>query len=137
MSLIMRKMAVVCCCVFASSAYADGVPRDVQRGPAGITTGQPLLNARATLIKHGWKPIRRHTDDGYEYSGAELELTARKIFEVDTCSSDSSRCVLFYAKKGDCLRMDTIGERLNWMTVTRWANECPDAPPRRSGAGGS
>jgi hypothetical protein len=130
-------MAVVCCCVFAGSAYADGLPGDARRGPAGITTGQSLLNARATLLKHGWKPVRRHADDGYEYSGAELELTARRIFEVDSCSADSARCVLFYEKKGECLRVDTIGEKLNWMTVTRWSSECPDAPPRRSGASGS
>lgn len=35
-------------------------------------------------------------------------------------------------KKGKCLRMDSIGEQLRDMTVTRWADECPDAPPKAS-----
>ncbi|QGZ38261.1 hypothetical protein IP92_01432 [Pseudoduganella flava] len=99
-----------------------------------ITIGEPLVTARAKLLKHGWKPTRRHADDGYEYSGAEVELIRRRIFEVDSCSSDSSRCILFYAKRGKCLRMDTIGEKVGYMVVTRWAEECPDAPPRPSGA---
>jgi phage tail sheath gpL-like len=76
-----------------------------------------------------------HAVDGYEYSGAELQLTARKFFEVDSCSSDSSRCIFYYAKRSTCLRIDTIGERLNDMTVTRWAVECPTPKPSRPGAG--
>lgn len=75
------------------------------------------------------RPMRRHATDGYEYSGAELQLTGRKMFEVDSCSMDSSRCILYYSKKGKCLRIDSIGERLRDMTVTRWADECPGAPP--------
>jgi hypothetical protein len=120
------------CYLVTGQALADGMPQDTQRGPAGISAGEPLLNARAKLLGHGWKPVRRHADDGYEYSGAELQLTRRKIFEVDSCSMDSSRCILFYAKKGACLRMDTIGEQLKNMEVTRWVDECPDAPPRPS-----
>jgi phage tail sheath gpL-like len=69
-----------------------------------------------------------HTNDGYEYSGVEKELATRKFFELDTCSFDSSRCIFYYAKKGICLRVDTIGEQLNDMTVTRWTRECPEAP---------
>lgn len=76
-----------------------------------------------------------HTTDGYEYSGVERELAARKFFEVDTCSFDSSRCILFYSKNGACLRVDTIGEQFNDMTVTRWADECPDATPKPSKRG--
>ena len=124
------NVAMLGCVLAAGAAFADGVPHDTRNGPAGITAGQPLTHARATLIQQGWQPIRRHATDGYEYSGTELELTKRKIFEVDSCSSDSSRCILYYRKKGECLRMDTIGEKLADMTVTRWTNECPDAPPR-------
>ncbi len=76
-----------------------------------------------------------HASDGYEYSGAELQLTARKFFEADSCSYDSSRCILFYAKRGICLRIDTIGEKLNDMAVTRWAFECPCTSPKSSRAG--
>lgn len=121
--------AVVGCALAAGAAFADGVPQDIRRDPAGIAASQPLTRARAALIQRGWQPIRRHATDGYEYTGAELELTKRKIFEVDSCSSDSSRCILYYRKKGECLRMNTIGEKLGDMTVTRWTNECPDGPP--------
>jgi len=122
-----------------SSAFADGSHEaSDKRGPAGIAVGEPLVAARAKLVKQRWKPTRVHAN-GYEYSGAERELAARKFFEVDVCSFDSSRCILFYSKNGTCLRVDTIGEQLNDMTVTRWADECPDAPKEngKSGAGSS
>jgi hypothetical protein len=32
------------------------------------------------------------------------------------------------SKKGTCLRVDTIGEQFNDMTVTRWTRENPEAP---------
>jgi hypothetical protein len=116
-------------CTGISAAFADDsqAPND-NRGPAGIVIGERLVAARAKLVKQGWKPTRMHTTDGYEYSGVEKELIARKFFELDTCSFDSSRCILYYAKKGTCLRVDTIGEQFNDMTVTRWTRECPEAP---------
>jgi hypothetical protein len=135
MKRFIANAATVGVALVAGAALADGVPQDARRGPAGIAAGQPLPNARTALIKQGWQPVRRHATDGYEYSGAELELTKRRIFEVDSCSSDSSRCILYYQRKGECLRMDTIGETLDVMTVTRWTHECPDAPPQRSAAG--
>lgn len=110
-------------------ATADSARPEVRPGPAGLIVGESFSAARAKLLKNGWQPTRRHANDGYEYSGAELQLTRRKIFEVDACSSDSARCILFYAKKGACLRIDAIGERFADMTVTRWVNECPGAPP--------
>jgi len=116
-------------CIGTSSAFADGSHEvSDKRGPAGIAVGEPLVAARTKLVKHGWKPTHMHTTDGYEYSGVERELAAHKFFEVDVCSFDSSRCILFYSKKGTCLRVDTIGEQLNDMTVTRWAEECPVRP---------
>ncbi|KAA0979521.1 hypothetical protein [Pseudomonas sp. ANT_J28] len=123
-------------CIGTSAAFADGSQATSdRRGPAGIAVGEPLVTARAKLVKQGWKPTRMHTTDGYEYSGVERELAARKLFEVDVCSFDSSRCILFYSKNGACLRVDTIGEQFNDMTVTRWADECPDAPPKPSKRG--
>ena len=115
-------------CTATSLAFAGG-PKATndKHGPAGIAVNEPLLSARSKLIKQGWKPTRMHTSDGYEYSGIERELAARKLLELGTCSFDSSRCILFYSKKGACLRVDTIGEQLKDMTVTRWTNECPDA----------
>ncbi|MBB6186432.1 phage tail sheath gpL-like [Rhodanobacter sp. MP7CTX1] len=128
-------VATLWCCIGAGMAFADGAPTtNHKRGPAGIAVGESLVAARNKLVKQGWRPTRMHATDGYEYSRAELQLTARKFIEVDSCSSDSSRCILFYAKNGVCLRVDTIGEKLNDMTVTRWAVECPGAPPKPSRA---
>ncbi|MFJ7312106.1 hypothetical protein ACIQVE_04940 [Pseudomonas sp. NPDC098747] len=116
-------------CTGISAAFADGSQAsDDKRGPAGVVVGERLVAAKAKLVKQGWKPTRMHTTDGYEYSGVERQLAARKFFELDTCSFDSSRCILYYAKKGTCLRVDTIGEQFNEMTVTRWTRECPEAP---------
>ncbi len=114
-------------CMGISAALADGsqTPND-KRGPAGIVAGERLAAAKSKLVKQGWKPTLMHSNDGYEYSGVEKELAARKFFELDTCSFDSSRCILYYAKKGTCLRVDTIGEQFNDMTVTRWTRECPE-----------
>ncbi|MDR9863048.1 hypothetical protein [Pseudomonas baetica] len=113
--------------ITAAFANDSQEPNDKQ-GPAGIVVGERLVAAKSKLVKQGWKPKRMHTTDGYEYSGVEKELAARKFFELDTCSFDSSRCILYYAKKGTCLRVDTIGEQFNDMTVTRWTRECPEAP---------
>jgi hypothetical protein len=116
-------------CTGISAAFADDsqTPNN-NRGPAGIVVGERLAAAKSKLLKQGWRPTRMHTNDGYEYSGMEKELAAREFFELDTCSFDSSRCILYYAKKGICLRVDTIGEQFNDMTVTRWTRECPEAP---------
>ncbi|MGY2439840.1 hypothetical protein [Pseudomonas sp. SDO52101_S400] len=131
-------LLIAICCTGPSVAFADGSQAANDKyGPAGIAVGEPLLAARSKLIKQGWKPTRMHTRDGYEYSGVERELAARNFLELDTCSFDSSRCILFYSKKGACLRVDTMGERLKDMAVTRWADECPGAPsePARGDAG--
>jgi hypothetical protein len=115
-----------------SAAFADAshAPND-KRGPTGIVAGERFVAAKSKLLKQGWKPTRMHINDGYEYSGVERELAARKFFELDSCSFDSSRCILYYlyyAKKGACLRVYIIGEQFNDMTVTRWTRECPEAP---------
>ena len=116
-------------CMGISAAFADGSQAaNDKRGPAGIVIGERLVAAKAKLVKQGWKPTQMHTTDGYEYSGVEKELATRKYFELDTCSFDSSRCILYYSKKGSCLRVDTIGEQFNDITVTRWTRECPEAP---------
>jgi hypothetical protein len=128
--------ATLWCCIGAGAAFADGAPTtNDKRGPAGIAVGESLVAARNKLVKQGWRPTRMHATDGYEFSGAELQMTARKFFEVDSCSSDSSRCIVVYANKGACLRVDTVGDKLNDMTVSSWAVVCPGAPPKPSGVG--
>ncbi|WP_246195946.1 hypothetical protein [Pseudomonas piscis] len=116
-------------CIDISVAFAGGLqPMNEKHGPAGIASGESFVVARTKLVKQGWQPTLMHTSDAYEYSGVERELVAHKFFEVDTCALDSSRCILFYSKKGTCLRVDTIGEHLNDMRVTRWVDECPNMP---------
>ncbi|WP_447784797.1 hypothetical protein [Pseudomonas germanica] len=124
----MKASTLVFFALYCTAAFADDsqAPND-NRGPAGIGAGERLAAAKSKLLKQGWKPKRMHTNDGYEYSGVEKELATRSFFELDTCSFDSSRCILYYAKKGTCLRVDTIGEQFNDMTVTRWTRECPEA----------
>lgn len=114
-------------CMGISAAFADDsqTPSDIHE--PGIVVGERLAAAKSKLVKQGWKPTPMHTTDGYEYSGVEKELATRKYFELGTCSFDSSRCILYYSKKGACLRVDTIGEQFNDMTVTRWTRECPEA----------
>ncbi|PCM47365.1 hypothetical protein CP335_22565 [Pseudomonas fluorescens] len=115
-------------CMGISAAFAgDPQASNDKHGPAGIAIGERLVAARAKLVKQGWKPMSMHATDGYEYSGVERELAAHKLFELDTCSFDSSRCILYYSKKGTCLRVDTLGEQFSDMTVTRWTHECPEA----------
>ncbi|MCM8741369.1 hypothetical protein [Pseudomonas koreensis] len=129
-------VALYCMGISATFADASQAPND-QRGPADIVVGERLAAAKSKLLKQGWKPTRMHTNDGYEYSGVEKELASRKFFELDTCSFDSSRCILYYSKKAACLRVDTIGEQLNEMKVTRWTSECPETAqkPNEDGAG--
>ena len=121
-------------CIFISIMGTSVACADVSQaandknGSAGITVDERLVAARSKLIKQGWKPTRMHTSHGYEYSGVERELAARNFLELDSCSFDSSRCMLFYSKKDACLRIDAMGEQLKDMTVTRWTDECPDAP---------
>lgn len=116
-------------CMGISAAFAGGSQApNAKHGPAGIVVGEHLVAAKAKLVKQGWKPTRMHTTDGYEYSGVERELVTHTFFELDTCSFDSSRCILYYAKTGTCLRVDTLGEQVNDMTVTQWTRECPAAP---------
>lgn len=84
-----------------------------------------FTKARTLLLKDGWEPIPMHINDHYEYDGVEKELVSQKFMEVDSCSNDSARCVLYYRKKATCLRVDIIGEHVRGMKVVRWTDECP------------
>jgi hypothetical protein len=98
-----------------------------------LQQGALFVSVRARLIKSGWTPVRMHAGENYEYGGTEKRLTARHFFEVDSCSTDSgSLCILYYAKDGTCLRVDTAGERVESMRVTRWDESCPNEPPKTS-----
>lgn len=91
-----------------------------------LRSDMSFTRARALLLKDNWKPVPMHVADNHEYDGAEKELVRRKFVEVDSCSSDSARCILYYRKANRCLRLDTIGEHVREMKVVRWTNECPE-----------
>jgi hypothetical protein len=94
-----------------------------------LKVGESFLVARSRILRSGWHPTQMHSDDEYEYFGAEKELADRKFLEVDSCSMDAgARCILRYSKGTKCLRVDTVGEQLKDMKVTRWTDECPLMP---------
>lgn len=108
-------------------ASGSATPRKTsETGMPMLKIGEPFLHARARIIRIGWKPIRLHSNDEYEYDGAEKRLVERGFREVDSCSIDAgANCILYYGMAARCLRLDTVGEQVNEMKVTHWANECP------------
>jgi hypothetical protein len=92
-----------------------------------LKIGEPILQARLRIIKLGWTPTPMHQTDNYEYDGTEKQFAKRGIVEIDSCTVDAGAlCTLYYNKAARCLRVDTIGENLPRITVTRWTEECPD-----------
>jgi hypothetical protein len=95
-------------------------------GDLNLKVGEPFLKARTRIIKHGWKPIRMHESDHYEYSGTEKDLVDRGFREVDSCSIDAGvLCTMYYNKKKECLRLETRGEQVNDIRLRLWLKECP------------
>ncbi|MCS0590357.1 hypothetical protein ACFQ09_18730 [Massilia norwichensis] len=93
----------------------------------GLKVGEPFTKARARIVKLGWKPVRVHRNDGYEFSGTEKILAERGFVEVDSCSMDAGvLCIFHYRKASECLRVDTKGEQIRYMSVTEWTNACPE-----------
>jgi hypothetical protein len=90
-----------------------------------IARNEPFVKVRARMIKQGWAPVRMHANDDYIYDGAEKRLADQKILEVDSCSMDAgANCILYYRRHRQCLRIDTVGEQVSDMKVTRWTTEC-------------
>ncbi|QNA90343.1 hypothetical protein G4G28_20890 [Massilia sp. Dwa41.01b] len=91
-----------------------------------LKVGVPLLQARARILKSGRKPVPMHQTDGYEYDGTEKQLVQRHIVEVEFCTLDAGvLCTFYYIKNATGLRVETIGEKVSYMTVVQWTNECP------------
>ena len=115
----------------AHAVHAD--EQSTTRISLRLKEGASFLSVRARLIESGWKPVRMHVDDNYEYDGTEKRLADRHFFEVDSCSTDrGTLCIFYYAKDGACLRVDTAGEQVDAMRVTRWDDSCPNEPPKIS-----
>ncbi len=94
---------------------------------------QLFTAARKLLIKNKWVPVKIHAEQNYEYVGLEKDLITLNILEVDSCSIDSSRCIFYYRKNNQCLRLDTIGEQSKYMKVVQWSDECPEVPLEPTG----
>jgi hypothetical protein len=135
MRAVIARIACACAALLVSLSAPDGAARDDKQSTAvmnlRLREGASFVHVRAHLIKSGWKPVRMHVGDGYDYEGTEKRLADRNVIEVDSCSTDrGSMCIFYYAKDGMCLRIDTMGEQVNAMRVTRWDDSCPNESPQ-------
>lgn len=119
--------------LLAGPSIAAGAPDNDSTATAAamqevpLKVGEQFLRARSRIIKLGWKPIPMHQNEGYERSGTDRLLAERKILEVDACSVDAGAlCIFYYRKMAKCLRVDTVGENIGQIIVTRWTDECPN-----------
>lgn len=101
------------------------IPLIAYAAPVALHKDMPFAAARKLLLKEKWKPIHVHAHDDYEPMGVEHELAAAHINEFDSCSIDSSSCVMRYQRGTECLTLFTIGEKIRYMKVVQWSDECP------------
>jgi hypothetical protein len=85
----------------------------------------PFAATRAMLLKEKWKPVNVHAHDDYALMGVEHELARMGINEFDSCSIDNSSCVMRYKRGSECLTVFTVGEKIKYMKVVGWNDECP------------
>lgn len=102
-----------------------------QAGPLTLKKGAPFVQARAQLVKEGWRPVNVHAGEDYDYVGIETALIEAKILEVESCAVDRALCIFNYQRGKRCLRVVTSGEELPSMSVESWSSRCP-TPPRPS-----
>jgi hypothetical protein len=120
---LFRALMLLCLPGFAGEAGTAERSNHVRS--AGLQRGALFVEVRAGLIKSGWKPVRMHNAE-YEYTGTERLLAERNIYEVEVCSTDrGSLCIFYYVMKQRCLRVDTVGEQVDTMRITRWDRTCP------------
>lgn len=119
--------------VSVTSAITLGEPEDnppkvtPSAGSPFLKIGESFLVNRSRILKSGWRPTSMHLYDEYEIFGTEKILRDRNFPEVASCSMDAGvLCIFYYSKETKCLRVDTRGEQLKDMKVTRWTDECPE-----------
>jgi hypothetical protein len=126
MSVTLNRVlgAFVLLCIPSVHSDVCAAERLSNAGSVGLQRGALFVAVRAGLIKTGWKPVRMHKPE-YEYTGTERLLAERHIYEVEACSTDrGSLCIFYYTRQQRCLRVDTVGEQVNAMRVTRWDHTC-------------
>lgn len=97
--------------------------------PTALQKDMSFTAARKLLLKEKWKPINVHARDNYALMGVEHELAKMNIKEFDSCSIDYSNCVMRYTRGDECLSVFTIGEKMKYMKVVHWTEECPTPQP--------
>jgi hypothetical protein len=91
--------------------------------PLGLKVGDPLVKARAEIIKRGWKPDLSHIND--PHLGTDNVLIKHNIIEVEACTVDyAALCILNYKKQDKCLRVLIKGEQMQDMIVSHWDFIC-------------
>ncbi|WP_051972001.1 hypothetical protein [Massilia sp. 9096] len=93
--------------------------------PASLQKHSSFAVTRKILLKDKWKPINVHAHDDYPLIGVEHELAKMNIKEFDSCSIDNSSCVMRYKRGNECLTVFTVGEKIKYMKVVDWNDECP------------
>lgn len=92
----------------------------------GLKKGAFFSDARAQLVKQGWRPVDTHTGEAFEPIGLESELLAAQILEVESCAVDRPLCIFNYKRDKRCLRVITTGEELSELRVQSWSSTCPN-----------
>ena len=105
------------------------LPLIVYAAPAALQKDMSFVAARKLLLTARWKPINVHAHDDYALMGVEHELAKMNFKEFDSCSIDYSNCVMRYKRGDECLTVFTIGEKIKYMKVVHWSDECPTVPP--------
>lgn len=90
-----------------------------------IQKEMPFLAARRQLIQDKWHPVDVHKNEPYELMGVEHDLARLGIREFESCSIDYSNCILHYRRRGECLTVYSIGEKVEFMKVVGWSSACP------------
>lgn len=121
---MMRIGILLSMCLLASHAQS------AEPVHAPIRAGDNFVRARGALLRAQWRPLRRHVNDGYEYGGLDRLLNERGFKELESCTVDTSQCIFYYRKRRTCLRVDTMGEQVDEMTVVQWSTACPDEPSK-------
>ena len=91
-----------------------------------LTKGMLFLTARKLVIQKGWQPINIHEGKNFEYMGTDKKLVEAHVMEIEVCAGDRPSCIFNYIKGDKCLRLFTLGEKIQSMRVTSWSYNCPD-----------
>lgn len=76
--------------------------------------GKSYRSARGALIKNGWTPISLKS---VYLMGWEREIQG-KYPELESCAVDRPVCLFSFIKRRECLRVITLGERVESFAVS-------------------